>query len=62
MSAALDRLRQLAPLKKPALVLACVDTALADDKLLVAEVELLRTIGMAIDCPLPPALDAHAVV
>jgi Zn-dependent protease with chaperone function len=61
MSAALDRLRQLAPLKKPALVLACVDTALADDKLLVAEVELLRTIGMAIDCPLPPTLDAHAV-
>jgi Zn-dependent protease with chaperone function len=62
MSAALDRLRQLAPLKKPALVLACVDTALADDKLLVAEVELLRTIGMAIDCPLPPTLETHSVV
>ena len=62
MSAALDRLRQLAPLKKPALVLACVDTALADGKLLVAEVELLRTIGMAIDCPLPPMLETHAVV
>jgi uncharacterized tellurite resistance protein B-like protein len=62
MSAALDRLRQLAPLKKPALVLACVDTALADNKLLVAEVELLRTIGMAIDCPLPPTLETHAVV
>ena len=62
MSAALGRLRQLAPLKKPALVLACVDTALADDKLLVAEVELLRTIGMAIDCPLPPMLETHAVV
>ena len=62
MSAALDRLRQLAPLKKPALVLACVDAALADGKLLVAEVELLRTIGMAIDCPLPPTLDTRAVV
>jgi hypothetical protein len=28
----------------------------------VAEVELLRTIGMAIDCPLPPLLEAHSVV
>jgi len=62
MSAALDRLRQLAPLKKPDLVMACVDTALADDKLLVAEVELLRTIGMAIDCPMPPTLETHTVV
>ena len=62
MSAALDRLRQLAPLKKPDLVMACVDTALADDKLLVHEVELLRTIGMAIDCPLPPMLETHSVV
>jgi hypothetical protein len=62
MTAALDRLRQLAPLKKPALVLACVDTALADGKLLVADVELLRTIGMAIDCPLPPMIETQAVV
>jgi hypothetical protein len=62
MTAALDRLRQLTPLKKSDLVMACVDTALADDKLKVAEVELLRTIGMAIDCPLPPLLESHSVV
>ena len=62
MSAALNRLCQLAPLAKPGVVTACVETALADDKLLVAEVELLRAIGMAIDCPLPPTLETHAVV
>jgi uncharacterized tellurite resistance protein B-like protein len=62
MTAALDRLRQLAPLGKSDLVMACVDVALADDKLKVAEVELLRTIGMAIDCPLPPLLESHSVV
>ena len=61
MSDALDRLRQLAPLKKAIVVLACVDTALADEKLVVSEMELLRTIGMAIDCPLPPMLEDRAV-
>jgi uncharacterized tellurite resistance protein B-like protein len=56
MSAALDRLRQLTPVTKQDLVSACVETALVDGKLLLAEVELLRTIGMAIDCPLPPSV------
>jgi hypothetical protein len=55
---ALDRLRVLAPLVKPVVVDACVDTALADGKVNVAEMELLRAIGMAIDCPLPPTLEA----
>lgn len=54
MSAALDRLRQLTPVTKQDLISACVETALVDGKLLLAEVELLRVIGMAIDCPLPP--------
>ncbi len=62
LSAALNRLRQLSPLKKPQLILACVDTALADGKLLVAEFELLRTIGMAIDCPMPPMLETQSIV
>jgi hypothetical protein len=57
VTAALDRLRVLAPLVKPAVVEACVETALADGKVNVAEMELLRAIGMAIDCPLPPVLD-----
>jgi hypothetical protein len=62
MSAALDRLRVVAPLVKPGVVAACVNTAFADEKLTVAEMELMRTIGMAIDCPLPPMLDARQVV
>jgi len=62
MSAALDRLRVVAPLAKPGVVAACVNTAFADEKLTVAEMELLRIIGMAIDCPLPPMLDAQQVV
>ncbi len=61
LSAALTRLRQLTPMRKPPLILACVDTALADRALLVAEFELLRTIGMAIDCPMPPLLASQAV-
>ena len=56
LSAALDRLRQLNPVTKQSLISACVETALVDGKLLLAEVELLRTIGMAIDCPLPPSV------
>jgi uncharacterized tellurite resistance protein B-like protein len=56
MSAALDRLRQLTPATKQSLISACAETALVDGKLLLAEVELLRTIGMAIDCPLPPTV------
>lgn len=56
MSAALDRLRQLTPVMKQDLISACVEAALVDGKLLPAEVELLRTIGMAIDCPLPPSV------
>jgi Zn-dependent protease with chaperone function/uncharacterized tellurite resistance protein B-like protein len=62
LSAALNRLRHLSPLKKPSLIKACVDTALADGKLMVAEFELLRTIGMAIDCPIPPSLETENVV
>jgi len=27
----------------------------------VAEVELLRMIGTVIDCPMPPALETHAI-
>ncbi len=56
MNAALDRLRQLTPVAKQDLISACVETALVDGRLLLAEVELLRTIGMAIDCPLPPSV------
>ena len=61
VTAALERLRQVTPMVKPDIIGACVDTALADEKVVVAEMELLRAIGMAIDCPLPPTLETQAV-
>lgn len=62
VSTALNRLRGLAPLQKHLLVQACVDTALADNQLLVAEVELLRAVGMAIDCPMPSTLESQKIL
>lgn len=53
VSAAIDRLRQLAPMAKPVVLAACIDTVLADEKLVAAEAEMLRTIAMALDCPVP---------
>ena len=53
-SAALERLRLLAPLQKAFIVRACAETALADGRMQLAEAELLRAVGIAIDCPLPP--------
>ena len=55
---ALDRLRVLAPLAKPKVIEECVKVALADQQINVAEMEMLRAIGMAIDCPLPPVVEA----
>jgi hypothetical protein len=57
VGAALDRLRVLAPLAKPKVIEECAKVALADGKINLAEMEMLRAIGMAIDCPLPPAIE-----
>jgi Zn-dependent protease with chaperone function len=54
---ALNGLKLLAPLKKPAFIKACVAVATADDKLTLAEGELLRAICAALDSPLPPILE-----
>jgi len=59
VSASLERLRLLAPLAKPALLRACVETVMADGRLQVAEAELLRAIAATLDCPVPPVLAAH---
>jgi len=59
VSGALERLRQLAPLAKPALLAACVAAASADGSFNLAEAELLRTIAATLDCPLPPIIAAH---
>jgi Zn-dependent protease with chaperone function len=54
---ALDELKALAPLKKPAFIKACVAAAMADGKLTLSEGELLRAVCAALDSPLPPILE-----
>jgi len=59
---ALNELNLLAPLKKPLFIKACVATAMADDKLTLAEAELLRAICATLDSPLPPILETTEAV
>ncbi|HVQ61502.1 MAG TPA: M48 family metalloprotease [Burkholderiales bacterium] len=54
---ALDELKLLAPLKKPAFIKACVAVVMADDRLTISEGELLRAVCAALDSPLPPILE-----
>lgn len=58
---ALYELKLLAPLKKPSFIKACVAAAMADDKLTLAERELLRAICAALDSPVPPILETPEV-
>jgi uncharacterized tellurite resistance protein B-like protein len=55
---ALERLRVLSPLERPRIVRACLDCAAADGRFNIAEAELVRTVAAALDCPLPPMLQA----
>jgi len=57
VESALNELKLLAPLRKPAFIKACVAVAMADDKLTVTEGELLRAVCAALDSPLPPILE-----
>jgi hypothetical protein len=57
VDAALNELKQLAPLRKPVFIKACVAAVMADDKLTLAEGELLRAVCAALDSPLPPILE-----
>jgi Zn-dependent protease with chaperone function len=59
ISASFERLRHLAPLAKPALLRACVEAAMADGQLRLAEAELLRVVAATLDCPVPPVLAAQ---
>jgi len=59
---ALHTLKLLAPLKKPLFIKACVATAMADDKLTLAEGELLRAICATLDSPVPPILETTEAV
>ncbi len=51
---ALDKLVGLKPLQKPAVLKACVACILADETAAPIEVELLRAVGVTLDCPIPP--------
>jgi Zn-dependent protease with chaperone function/uncharacterized tellurite resistance protein B-like protein len=53
---ALERLRHLAPLVKPALLKACMEAASADGVFNLSETELVRMVAATLDCPVPPAL------
>jgi hypothetical protein len=54
---ALYELKLLAPLKKPIVIKACLETVMTDGRLTVAEGELMRAICAALDSPLPPILE-----
>ena len=56
LNGALDALAELKPLKKPALLKACVSCITADGNIQAIETELLRAIAATIDCPVPPLL------
>jgi hypothetical protein len=55
---ALDKLRALAPLAKAELVAALFATLSFDGKVRVAEAELMRLVGAALACPVPPLFDS----
>lgn len=55
---ALDRVNQLAPLAKPALIKALLAAASTTDALQVSTADMLRAICAAIDVPTPPAVAA----
>lgn len=58
VDSALDRLAQAAPSVKRNVLLACAQTVAADGQVLYREAELLRAIADALDCPVPPFVEA----
>lgn len=55
---ALYELKLLAPLRKPVFIKACLQCVMADERLTVAEGELMRAVCAAVDSPLPPILES----
>ena len=58
VSAAFDRLALLAPLEKPLVIKACVAIAFIDGSSHWKAASCLRTLCAALDCPLPPQVEA----
>ena len=56
--AALEKLRDLAPLAKAVLVKGLFAAVTADGTIRVIEAELMRMVGAVLDCPLPPLLES----
>ena len=54
--AALEALKQLAPLQKALLIKGLFAAVTADGRIRIAEAELMRLVGAVLDCPLPPLL------
>jgi len=57
-AAALESLRQLAPMQKAVLVKGLFAAVSADGTIRVVEAELMRLVGAVLDCPLPPLLES----
>ena len=57
---ALDRLILTAPNLKKQILEACVACIVADGKVTVEEGELIRAIGDALDCPIPPFVQGQS--
>ena len=57
-AAALDALKQLAPMQKAILVKGLFAAVSADGTIRVVEAELMRLVGAVLDCPLPPLLES----
>jgi uncharacterized tellurite resistance protein B-like protein len=57
-AAALQSLKDLAPMQKALLVKGLFATVTADGTIRVVEAELMRLVGAVLDCPLPPLLES----
>ncbi len=56
MNAALEELQRLNPLLKQPVINACIDLILKDQQTNLKEIEILRAVCEALDCPMPPLL------
>jgi len=57
-AAALESLKNLAPMQKAVLVKGLFAAVSADGAIRVMEAELMRLVGAVLDCPLPPLLES----
>ena len=57
-AAALEGLKNLAPMQKAVLIKGLFAVVSADGTIRVVEAELMRLVGAVLDCPLPPLLES----